>query len=114
MGTNTKKVKLNLDALAGKEPTYFTYKGAEYQIITIGEIPFSQVGKFRKFTDDYEKLMSEFNDLEAMKKMISLYVPEFPLDELDVMTNAQIKALGELISELNAESIDQESIVDPK
>lgn len=100
----SKKVLLNLDDFGGKEPSYFTYKGKEYRIRTIDEIPTKDLGAFRRDNVEFSVLMEQFEDSKAFTLMFKYYFPELTQGDIENMSSGDIKKLSELMGKLNEEA----------
>lgn len=112
------KQMLNLDSLLNQDLLSFVYKGEEYSILPTGLLPFNQQGKLRKAFVKYREYMTSYEDVKAMKLLLEIYVPTFPLDEVDTMTQNQVSALMKLITPDAAAKTDEleteETYLDPK
>lgn len=107
---------LNLDALLNQALPSFVYAGIEYSILPTGLLPFRQQGQLRKAFVKYRELMTAYQDVDAMKLLLEIYVPTFPLEEVDSMTQNQVSALMKLITPdaVKDEEVEAETYLDPK
>lgn len=104
---------LDLGAIGAElEPLYLLYKGEKYRVSRPEEMPFGITGKLRQAGDNFGKLMDKYEDLEAIKSLVAIYVPNFPLDVLETESAGVVNAITEYIVSISKRNSKIE--LDPK